>query len=160
MTLGEEKKLEEEEKKNNKRWYEPIKAKNLDKEAKIPTRKFPTDAGMDVYALEEIIIPPHTMQVVRTGVTLDFPDGTVALVWPKSRNEYLVGAGVIDCGYQGEILVKVTNISAEELKIEKHQGIAQIVITPVVCPMIEEVDEIHQEESDRGATGGIAGNAK
>ena len=139
--------------------YHNLKVKRIEKEAKTPTRKHPTDAGMDVYALEEVVIPAHTIQIVKTGVTVDFPDGTVALVWPKSRSDFLVGAGVIDCGYQGEILVKVSNISSQELKIERHQGLAQIVIVPVVCPSIEEVDEIHQKESDRGATGGIAGNA-
>jgi dUTP pyrophosphatase len=136
-----------------------LKVKKLEEEAKIPTRKHITDAGMDVYALEEVIIPSHQIEVVRTGVIADFPDSTVALVWPKSRSDFLVGAGVIDCGYQGEILVKVTNISSNPLKIEKHQGLAQIVIVPVICPPVEEVDNIHQEESDRGATGGIAGNA-
>jgi dUTP pyrophosphatase len=139
---------------------EALKVKRIEEEAKAPTRKHITDAGMDVYALEEVVIPPHTIQVVRTGVTADYPDNTVALVWPKSRSDFLIGAGVIDCGYQGEILVKVTNISDQDLKIEKHQGLAQIVIVPVVCPPVVEVDEIHQEESDRGVTGGIAGNAK
>ena len=139
---------------------EALKVKRIEEEAKAPTRKHITDAGMDVYALEEVIISPHTIQVVRTGVTADYPDNTVALVWPKSRADFLIGAGVIDCGYQGEILVKVTNISDKDLTIEKHQGLAQIVIVPVVCPPVVEVDKIHQEESDRGATGGIAGNAK
>ena len=137
-----------------------LKVKRIEKEAKAPTRKHPTDAGMDVYALEDVVIPPHTIQVVRTGVTADFSDGTVALVWPKSTSDFLIGAGVIDCEYQGEILVKVSNISDKNLTVEKHQGLAQIVIVPVVCPVVEEVDDIHQEESERGATGGIVGNAK
>ena len=160
MTFGEEKKLEKKLEKDKRNYYKPIKVKKLDKEAKIPTRKFLTDAGMDVYSLEDIIIPPHSLQVVRTGVTVDFPNSTVALIWPKSRANFLVGAGVIDNPYQGEILVKITNILDKELKIEKHQGIAQIVIVPVLCPPIEEVDKIHQEKSERGETGGIVGNAK
>ena len=138
---------------------ETLKVKRIEEEAKTTTRKHINDAGMDVYALEEVIIPPHTVQVVKTGVTVDFPDNTVAFVWPKSRSDFLIGAGVIDCGYQGEILVKVANISHEYLTIEKHQGLAQIVIVPVICPPVEEVSEIHQKESERGATGGIAGNA-
>ncbi len=137
-----------------------LKVKRIEEEAKVPIRKHITDAGMDVYALEEVTIPPHTIQVVRTGITVEFPKNTVAFVWPKSRSDFIVGAGVIDNPYQGEILVKVANISDQDLKIEKHQGLAQIVITPVLCLMIEEVDDIHQKESDRGATGGIVGNAK
>ncbi len=136
-----------------------LKVKRLEKEAKTPTRKHPTDAGMDVYALEDVLIFPNTIEVVRTGIAVKFPEDIVALVWPKSRADFLVGAGVIDNDYRGEILVKVSNISNTVLQIEKHQGLAQIVIVPVLCPLIEEVDEIYQEETDRGATGGIAENA-
>ena len=139
---------------------ETLKVKRIEEEAKLPTRKHITDAGMDVYALEDVLVSPNSIQVVRTGVTVDFPDGTVALVWPKSRSDFLIGAGVIDFSFQGEILIKIANTSKKSLYIKKHQGIAQIVITPVLCPAIEEVDEIHQEESERGVTGGIAGNAK
>ena len=138
-----------------------IKCKKLDKEAKIPVRKYPTDAGMDVFALNDEIIEPGHHKIIRTGVTIDFPDNTVAFVWPKSRANFLIGAGVIDFSYQGEILVKVFNTCMNKLiEIKKHQGIAQIVIVPVLCPVIEEVDEIHQNKTERGETGGIAGNAK
>lgn len=137
-----------------------LKVKKISEEAKSPTRKHPTDAGVDIYSLEDVFIAPHEMKVVKTGITMQFPKGTVALVWPKSRSNFLIGAGVIDCDYQGEILIKVTNVSKESLKINKHQGLAQIVITPVLCPSIKEVDEIHTKESARGETGGIAGNSK
>ena len=137
-----------------------MKCKKLNEEAKIPTRKHPTDAGIDVYALKDVVIPPHSFKVVPTGVTFDFPKDTVIFVWPKSKNEHLIGAGVIDHEYQGEILVKVFNISSDSMTVEKHEGIAQLVIVPVIRPEIEEVDEIHEIKSDRGDTGGIAGNAK
>ena len=129
--------------------------KRINKEAKLPTRKHPTDAGIDVYALEATTIAPHSFEVVKTGVTFDFPNDTVAFAWPKSGNVHLVGAGVIDSNYQGEILVKVFNTSDSPMPIPKHAGIAQLVIVPVLCPPIQEVDEIHDVESDRGATGGI-----
>ncbi len=137
-----------------------LKCKKIDKEAKIFTRKHFTDAGMDVYSLNDISINPYSYQVVKTGITVDFLDNTVAFVWPKSRSNFLVGAGVIDSSYQGEILIKIFNILDKELKIKKHQGIAQIVITPVLCPLIKEVDEIHQNKTERGETGGISGNSE
>lgn len=137
-----------------------MKCKRIDPEAKLPTRKHLTDAGIDIYSLEEVSIPPHSLRTVKTGVTFEFPDNTVVFVWPKSRNIHLVGAGVIDNNFQGEILVKILNPSQFSLNIPKHTGIAQLVIVPVICPPIEEVDEIHAVESDRGDTGGIVGNAK
>ena len=120
-----------------------------------------TDAGIDVYSLECVEISTNSFKVVRTGITFDFPDDTAAFIWPKSRAGFLVGAGVVDYTFQGEILVKIFNTSAKNiLLIKPHEGIAQIVIVPVLFPSIIEVNEIHKEESDRGATGGIAGNAK
>jgi len=137
-----------------------IKAKKIHKDAVIPKRKFPTDAGIDVYSLGNYMIEPHSHQIVKTGVTVEIPTNTVILVWPKSRAEFLIGAGVIDSSYQGEILIKVFNTSNEKLKIEKGQGVAQLVVVPVVCFPVEEVDDIHIKKSERGETGGIAGNAK
>jgi dUTP pyrophosphatase len=136
-----------------------VKFKKLDPEAKAPTRKHPTDAGMDVYSLEETVIPPHSHRVMKTGVTFDFPENTVVFAWPKSRNEHVVGAGVIDCSYQGEILIKVINPYNYALQISKHTGIAQLVITPVLYPVVEEANEIHEIKSERGDTGGIVGNS-
>ena len=137
-----------------------MKCKRLDKEAKLPTRKHPKDAGIDVYALQDETIPPHSCKVVKTGVTFEFPKNTVVHPWPKSRNDHLVGAGVIDCEYQGEVLIKVVNPYDKPIEISKHDGIAQLVIYPIVCPPIEEAEEIHEVISERGDTGGIAGNAK
>ncbi len=150
----------EELKKSNSNNNFILKCKKIDKEAKIFTRKHFTDAGMDVYSLNDVSINPCSCQIVKTGITVDFPDNTVAFVWPKSRSNFLIGAGVIDYTFQGEILVKIFNISDKELKIKKHQGIAQIVITTVLCPLIKEVNKIHKNKTERGETGGIAGNSK
>ena len=38
---------------------------------------------------------------------------------PKGRNNHLVGSGIVDAGYQGEILVKVVNYSWKALQ---HQA--------------------------------------
>ena len=136
-----------------------IKCKRLSSEAKLANRKHPKDAGMDVFTVEDTTILANSFKVVKTGVTFEFPDDTVALVWPKSRAPFLVGAGVVDSNYQGEIMVKVFNTSPNDMVIPKHEGVAQIVIVPVLTPSIVEVDEIHEEASDRGDTGGIAGNS-
>lgn len=135
-----------------------ILCKRIDKEAKLPTRKHRTDAGIDVYALENVFIKSHSFKIVRTGVMFDFSEHTVAFIWPKSRAEFLVGAGVLDNSYQGEILVKIFNTTDKPMSIKKHEGIAQIVITPVFTPNVVEVDEIHTIKSDRGETGGIVEN--
>ena len=136
-----------------------IKAARLQDNAILPTRKHPDDAGIDFYAAEEKVIPPHGTDVVGTGITVEIPQGYVGLMKPKSRNDHLLGAGVIDAGYQGEIRIKVANITDAPLRIAFGQAIGQMLILPVETPAVEEcpLDQIHRTRSERGATGGILG---
>ena len=134
-----------------------LKFARLTPNAVAPTRKHPNDAGVDVYASEEVRIPPFSCRVVPTGVTLEVPEGTVVQAWPKSRHDHLLGAGVIDAGYQGEIKIKVVNYSWKPLRIQRGDAIAQLVQLPVICEPLEEMppDEIHRVRSQRGGEGGI-----
>lgn len=123
----------------------------------LPTRKHPADAGLDLYAAETQSIPPHSAGIVPSGVTVEIPAGYVGLVKPKSRNEHLLGAGVVDAGYQGEILIKVVNPFAHPLEIRPGDAIGQMLILPILTPAVEEVspEEIHPTDTSRGASGGI-----
>ncbi|HEX2979525.1 MAG TPA: hypothetical protein VHO48_04615 [Anaerolineaceae bacterium] len=141
---------------------ETILVARLDPNAILPTRKHPHDAGLDIYALRSVIIPAHQAAIVATGITLEIPQGMVGLLKPKGKNNHLVGSGVIDAGYQGEILVKVINPYAEALEIKPGEAIAQMLLLPVDTPAVLEVspEAIHQQISSRGATGGIVDQAK
>ena len=139
-----------------------MKFARLTSTAILPSRKHPTDAGVDVYADERVRVPPFSQRVVHTGVTCEVPEGSVVQVWPKGRSNHLAGAGIIDAGYQGEILIKVVNYSWRALVLEKGEAIAQLVQLPVMCEPVEEVPpgEIHQQRSQRGGSGGIHAGEK
>jgi dUTP pyrophosphatase len=136
-----------------------LKFARLDPRAIPPARKFPTDAGIDVYALEDSVIPPFSYKVLRTGVTFEVPEGSFLLVKPKGRNNHLTGSGVIDAGYQGEILIKVVNYSWKRVRIHAGEAIAQLVHLPVICDTVEEVtpEAVHAKTSRRAGSGGIHG---
>ena len=138
-----------------------IKAAKLREDAILPTRKHPDDAGIDFYAVEPVIIQPNHFQIVKTGITVEIPKGYVGLMKPKSRNNFLLGAGVIDAGYQGEIQLKGANVGMETMSITHGDAVGQMLILPVETPAVEEVplELIHLEASERGATGGILGNS-
>lgn len=138
-----------------------IKAAKLREDAILPTRKHPDDAGIDFYSVESVWIQPNNFKIVKTGITVEIPKGYVGLMKPKSRSNFLLGAGVIDAGYQGEIQIKVANVGLGTLAIAYGDAIAQMLIVPVETPAVEEVplSGIHQEASERGATGGILGNS-
>ena len=141
---------------------EKIKIARLDIDAKLPTRKHPADAGMDIYSNQDVTIMPHSFEIVSTGITIEIDSGFVGLLKPKGRNNHLLGAGVVDAGYQGEILVKVSNITAKPMEIKPGDAIGQLLIIPIFTPEITEVtpDLIHKRNSSRGETGGIVDQYK
>ena len=135
----------------------PFNFARLRPDAYPPTRNHPQDAGVDIFSVEDTFVWPFSYRNVRTGITLEIPAGTVLLVRPKGRNNHLVGSGVIDAGYQGEIIIKIVNYSWKLLPIKKGMAIAQLVQLPVICEPVRERElaEIHSLASARGGSGGI-----
>ena len=125
--------------------------------AVLPTRKHPQDAGLDLYAAEQVTLAPHSIAIVPTGITVEIPAGLVALIKPKGRSNHLLGAGVVDAGYQGEILVKVVNPLDTPITFQPGEAVGQMLLLPVLTPQVEEVTpgEIHPNASPRAASGGI-----
>ena len=136
---------------------ETIRIARLRPDARIPSRKHPTDAGLDLYAVEAVTLAPHSVGIVPTGITVDVPAGVVALIKPKGRSNHLLGAGVVDAGYQGEILVKVVNPFDAPLTFQPGDAVGQLLLLPVLTPLVEEVglEDVHRQISSRGGTGGI-----
>jgi dUTP pyrophosphatase len=126
----------------------------------IPYRAHPVDAGADLLAAENVTIMSQCSVLIKTGVAVDIPPGYVGLVFSRSgmakRNMRLGNCvGVIDSGYQGEIMVYVYNDNADWLKpqtINVGDRIAQLVIVPVVTPKFRIVNEFNKP-SERGDKG-------
>lgn len=126
----------------------------LDDGAYMPTRAYPTDAGLDLRARETQIVPAKESATFDTGVHIELPEGTVGLIKSKSGlmcKFGLVSEGVIDVGYSGSIVVKLFNHSGYDYEVHKGDKISQLVILPILTPYLEVVDEL--SESDRGNNG-------
>lgn len=134
-----------------------MRYKLLRTDASPPTRKHDTDAGLDVYAYGDYIIKPHSYKIVRTGIAVETPPDCMTLIKAKSRSDYLIGGGVVDHGYTGEILVKVINPIADRFDVIIRHGdpVAQLIVLPIWIEEIEEVDEFDLIDLGRGDTGGI-----
>jgi dUTPase len=48
-----------------------LKIKKLHKDAVVPVRAHPDDAGLDVYCFADIIIPPHQTVKVSAGISYE-----------------------------------------------------------------------------------------
>jgi dUTP pyrophosphatase len=129
--------------------------KKLHPEAKLPTYGHPTDAGMDLYTLEEIIIKPREKVIIPTGLAIDLPVGYAALFWDKSSIASQKGlkslGGVIDSGYTGEMKIILINLSEREVILEKGSKFIQLLIQKVEHCDIELVDEV--SDGIRGSGG-------
>lgn len=126
----------------------------LDPGAFIPTRAHSTDAGLDLYAMDDAVIFRDGSHTFDTGVHVAIPEGYVGFLKSKSGlniNSGLQSAGVIDSGYTGSIRVKLYNHGHEMVQICRGQKISQLVILPIETPEIELVDEF--EETERGNNG-------
>jgi len=131
-----------------------MKVIKLTENAVIPTRKHSTDAGLDLCSVETGIVLPHSNKIFHTGIAVEIPENYAGFIWPKSRHNFLIGGGVIDYGYQGEILVNIINPFDYTIYIGEGQAIAQLVIQQVyLCGM--ELVEHFEKRTERGATGGI-----
>ena len=134
-----------------------IKVKKLVEDAKLPTHGHPGDAGMDFYALEDVVFAPLRQMRVRTGVAVEIPEGCVGLIWDKSSISFNMGlkimGGVIDEGFRGEIIMSLINTSDKEVVLEKGHKVAQMIIQKFEHCDILEVDEISETVRGLGREG-------
>lgn len=87
------------------------------KTARIPQYARAGDAGMDVFAAEDISIAPGETVVVPTGLKLAIPIGYEIQVRPRSGISLKTplrisnSPGTIDSGYRDEVGIIITNTS-------------------------------------------------
>ena len=134
-----------------------LNIQRLHPDAILPTRAHPDDAGLDLYAAEQIGIPVLGRNLVSTGIAVAIPPGHVGYITPRSglANSHgitvLNSPGTVDAGYTGEIKVNLINHGQAPYVITPGQRIAQLVIHKVELPELMEVDEL--EASQRGNQG-------
>ena len=139
-----------------------LKIKKLKKNAKLPKRSTPGSAGMDLYACidKEIIIKPGDLKVIPTGIAIALPDNShAAFLYARSglgvRHGICLsnGVGVIDSDYRGEVCVGLCNVSDKLYTVSPNERIAQMVISPVIIPVLSETDTLDGTERGEGGFG-------
>lgn len=125
--------------------------------ASMPTQANSSDAGWDLYASEDRCIAPLHRGLIKTGVSLEIPNGYAGLIWPRSglsvKHGVDVLAGVVDAGYRGEVGVCLFNSSEIKLEISKGDRIAQILFQNVPQFQLVEFDQLSSSERGSGGFG-------
>lgn len=97
--------------------------------------------------------------IIRTGVHVELPRGTVGMLKSKSGLNIfhdIVGEGVIDEGFDGEVVVKLYNLGNNPYQFERGDKIIQLVVMQVLYPDIVQADEIsggERGDAGYGSTG-------
>jgi dUTP pyrophosphatase len=146
-----------------------LKVYRIRTDAKLPTRAYQMDAGLDLYYCpnedkklydeKNFHIPPKESRLLPTGIKVEVPYGYMLEIKNKSglahKRQLLVGACVVDPGYDGELYVNLHNIGQKTQIIESGEKIAQAILIPIVHCRVEEVktDEFLNFHSERGHGG-------
>ena len=154
-----EKEYAEKNRQTEKRIMPIVNVKKLDERAVLPTYGSEYAAGADLYALcdEEIVIAPAETKLIRTGLSMEIPEGYAGLIYARSGLASKRGlapankVGVVDADYRGEVMVALHNHSAVEQKIAPMERIAQLVIAPFLKAEFTQTDVLN--DTVRGAGG-------
>lgn len=128
----------------------------LDFHLPVPGYAHPGDAGLDLRAADAALVTGETA-LIPTGVAVAVPDGYVGLVCPRSglsKHGVTVAnaPGVVDSGYRGELMVRLTSTSVTTpYEVYRGDRIAQLLVVPILRPEVNVVVDL--DDTERGADG-------
>lgn len=139
-----------------------LQVKKLHPQAVLPSRATQQSAGYDLCACIDghLVIPAHERVVIPTGIAIAIEDpGVAGFVFGRSGLGINYGlapsnaVGVIDADYRGEIRVGLTNHSDRDYTVRPGERIAQLVLMPVLTPVLREAETLSQTERGTGGFG-------
>jgi dUTP pyrophosphatase len=136
-----------------------IRVRRLDHYLDLPAAQHPDDAGYDLHAREDALIPAGGGRaLVPTGVAVAIPSGHGGFVLPRSGLALRHGItclntpGLIDPLYRGEVKVVLVNTDpSTAYQVHRGDRIAQLVVQRVETVEWVEVDDLG--DTQRSAEG-------
>ena len=126
----------------------------LDPGAFMPRVATRGDAGYDIFSPIDAVVPAMGRIVIPTGVHIELPEGTCAILKSKSglmAKHGVVSEGLIDEPYRGQIHVIMFNHSTEDYEVRRGDKISQFIVVLVHTYELRQVDTL--SETERGENG-------
>jgi dUTP pyrophosphatase len=126
-------------------------------DAILPKRNNTDDAGLDIYAVEDVEIPPSEIDRnmigvkigrarIPTGIAVKIPTGRYGKIVGRSglafNDDIICFEGTIDSQYRGELGVLLFNLTGRPYFVRKGDRVAQLVITQCDLPKPAWVDDL------------------
>ena len=135
-----------------------VKFIKLHPHAIAPARAKDGDVGYDVCSIEDVVLLPMRVVMVKTGISVELPLNTEMQVRPRSglaaKHGIIVvnSPGTIDTGYRGpcNVLMMSTGVT---YNIYKGDKIAQFLVTPKLPYKFVEVAKLSDTERGGGGFG-------
>ena len=134
-----------------------LKVKRLTDTAKLPTYAHDGDACFDLYA-DDVNVTSGGF-LCNTGLSVEVPPGYAMMIYSRSghgfkNNMRLANCvGVLDSGYRGPVMVKLTCDRQIQYVPKVGDRIAQAMLIPVPVVTFEEVTELSDSERGEGGFG-------
>lgn len=128
----------------------------IHEDSKTPYRKRSTDAGYDLYSIEDNDLQPGRATIIHTGIKISCPPGFYYTIEGRSSlwsRGIFPNRGIIDATFTDEIVVSLVNTNAEVFKISKGERIAQIILHRQYNADFVEVDQFSPMYDQRGTAG-------
>ena len=115
----------------------------------------------DAATVKKIVLQPGESVLIPSGIKVKVPDGYMLMYDNKSgistKRGLLIGAKIVDIGYQGECHLNLHNVSKAEQTISAGDKICQGILVKIGFHSPEEVEDeavlYNGIESDRGDGG-------
>lgn len=134
-----------------------LRVKKLHDDAILPTRNKEDDAGLDIYAVEDVEIPPCEIDrnmvgvkigraEIPTGIAIEILSGYKGKTCGRSGLAFKDGIvcfeGTIDASYRGELGILLYNMTGRPYFVRRGDRVAQLVIEKCELPKPEWSDEL------------------
>ena len=136
----------------------PVGIKLLHKDATPPYYARPGDAGFDLIAIEDTVIPMECVKRVPLGIALEIPPGYEVQIRPRSGKTLQWGnyisnsPGTIDSSFRGEVCLLI-HAPFRPIFIKKGDAIAQGLLKRAPIAKFFLMDILSQTERGEGGFG-------
>ena len=102
--------------------------------------------GYDIFAANDVLIPPHGRVLIPTDLAIAVPEGWYGKLDPRSplawKAERYIKTGMIDHDYRGHVRVGLKNDTPRSDQVTQQDKVAALILHPHCNGAVEQVETL------------------